>query len=78
MHRSRRPGNANFSGQEKLLLQTTGFLGDQLIQSIGRGAGWLLDEEDQKRLLQSAVSESQKEQAELNSCSRQETSLSPC
>jgi hypothetical protein len=38
------------------------YLGDELIRSIATGAGWLLTEEDQQRLLQSAVTENQKQQ----------------
>jgi hypothetical protein len=36
------------------------YLGDELIRGIATGAGWLLTEEDQRRLLQSAVTENQK------------------
>ena len=39
------------------------YLGDELIRSIATGAGWLLMEEDQRRLLQSAVTENQRQQA---------------
>jgi hypothetical protein len=39
------------------------YLGDELIRAIATGAGWLLSEEDQRRLLQSAVTENQKQQA---------------
>lgn len=38
------------------------YLGDELIRAIATGAGWLLTEEDQGRLLQSAVTENQKQQ----------------
>jgi len=38
------------------------YLGDELIRAIATGAGWLLTEEDQRRLLQSAVTENQKQQ----------------
>jgi hypothetical protein len=38
------------------------YLGDELIRAIATGAGWLLTEEDQGRLLQSAVTENQKRQ----------------
>jgi hypothetical protein len=38
------------------------YLGDELIRSIGTGAGWLLKDEDQRLLIQSAVTESQKQQ----------------
>jgi hypothetical protein len=38
------------------------YLGDELIRSIATGAGWLLTEEDQQRLLRSAVTENQKQQ----------------
>lgn len=38
------------------------YLGDELIRSIATGAGWLLTEEDQRQLLQSAVTENQKQQ----------------
>ncbi len=37
-------------------------LGDELIRSVATGAGWLLTEADQRQLLQSAVSENQKQQ----------------
>jgi len=37
-------------------------LGDELIPAIGTGAGWLLTETDQRQLLQSAVTENQKQQ----------------
>lgn len=39
------------------------YLGDELIHSVATGAGWLLTEEDERRLLQSAVTENQKQQA---------------
>jgi len=38
------------------------FLGDELIRAIATGAGWLLTKEDQRRLLQGAVTENQKQQ----------------
>ena len=38
------------------------YLGDELIRAIATGAGWLLTEEDQRRLLQSAVTENQEQQ----------------
>jgi hypothetical protein len=37
-------------------------LGEELIRAIATGSRWLLTEEDQSRLLQSAVTENQKQQ----------------
>ena len=38
-------------------------VGDEMIRAIATGAGWLLSEEDQRRLLQSVLTENQKQQA---------------
>ncbi len=40
------------------------YLGDGLFQALGRGPGWLLNQEDQRRLLRLALTENQKQTAE--------------
>jgi hypothetical protein len=62
--------NARWMGREHDIFWIPGegpvtddrYLGDELIRAIATGAGWLLTEEDQGRLLQSAVTENQKRQ----------------
>jgi hypothetical protein len=39
-------------------------LGDELIHSLGTAAGWLLTEAEQQRLLENAVTENQRQQAQ--------------
>jgi hypothetical protein len=40
------------------------YLGDAFFQALGRGTGWLLNQEDQQRLLRMALTENQKQTAE--------------
>jgi hypothetical protein len=51
---------AGYPGDERVTDDR--YLGDNLIHSIATGAGWLLKEEDQQRLLQYVVTENQKQQ----------------
>ncbi len=53
---------AGFPGDERTTDDR--YLGDNLIHSIATGAGWLLNEEDQQRLLRYIVTENQKRQVE--------------
>ncbi len=53
---------AGFPGDERTTDDR--YLGDNLIHSIATGAGWLLNEEDQQRLLRCTVTENQKRQVD--------------
>lgn len=63
---------AKWMGHERDMLWIPGdgpitddrYLGDELIQSIATGAGWLLTAADQRQLLQSAITENQKQQVD--------------